>query len=295
MSKPNADSLPVTEERRALAEKRLQYRFKEQRLLSQALCHASARNQGYASNERLEFLGDAVLSLLASWFLYEGLPEVDEGELSRRRAALCSGEALSAVAARLQLGPLLLTGKGQDLSATPNMAGDQLEALIGAIFLDGGLEAAQDFVIREVLTKSDAAAPQKKPTEAEAPAARSDKESPQASGSESKQDANDSFEDSKSKLQHHSLRLRLGLPEYRVVSSVGPGHNLTFTMEVRVQGNAIGRGEGSSKKLASQAAAREALEVLLASEKDTKKVDEARMSAEKKKRAKKASKKKNAN
>jgi ribonuclease-3 len=265
MPDSSPDQLAVLPERRALAEKRLQYSFKDQQLLSRALCHRSAHNQGLASNERLEFLGDAVLGMLASWFLYEGLKDKDEGELSKRRSKLISGESLAAIAQRLELGPLLVTGKGQDLSATPNMEADILEALIGAIFLDGGLEAAQDFVIREVLTEHSTGAG---PSDG-APAGKKgdDKAAPPA--------APQDFDDPKSKLQHHTLRLRLGLPEYRVVDSTGPGHSLTFTMEVLVQGNPIGRGEGTSKKLASQAAARQALEALLASEEDTKKVDAA--------------------
>ncbi len=233
--KPRPSASPaVPAARLKEAESRLSYRFKKSALLAQALCHASTRNDGHESNERLEFLGDAVLGMLTSWFLFEGLQTENEGGLSRRKAQLTSGTALAAIAQRLELGELLITGKGQETTPTANMEEDLVEAIIGAIFLDGGLKAAQDFVMREILTV--------------------------------KEPEPQNFDDPKSMLQNHTLRLRLGLPEYRDVESSGPAHSLTFTVDVHVQGIAIGRGSGSSKKLASQEAARNALDSLLASE-----------------------------
>jgi ribonuclease-3 len=214
------------------AQKRLGYEFQDPSLLAQALCHASSRNEGIGSNERLEFLGDSVLNLLVTWFLYEGLRDADEGALSNRRARMTSGEALTEVGHKLKLGDLLRTGKGQDLEPTPNMEADAVEACIGAIFLDGGLEAAQGFVLSHIIANY-------KPEE---PA----------------------YNDPKSRLQHYTLANRLGLPEYRLLESSGPAHHQEFLMEVLVDGKALGQGLGTSKKIAQQNAATSALEALQA-------------------------------
>ncbi len=215
------------------AEKRLGYTFKDQDLLAEALCHASTHNEGLKTNERLEFLGDSVLNFLASWFLFDGLKEADEGTLSRRRSHLVDTGTLASVAKQLKLEELLVTGKGQDLKATPKMQADLLEACIGAIFLDGGIEAAQAFVLKTILTK-----------------VRTEEAS---------------FNDPKSKLQHLTLARRLGLPTYHLVEAKGPAHDMRFVMEVEVDGKILGSGLGSSKKMASQLAAEEAIRQLMAS------------------------------
>jgi ribonuclease-3 len=209
------------------AEERLGYSFRDQDLLAEALCHASTFNEGFKTNERLEFLGDSVLNFLASWFLFDGLKEADEGTLSRRRSHLVDTGTLAAVARQLKLEELLITGKGQDLKPSPKMQADLLEACIGGIFLDGGIEAAQAFVLKNVLTK-----------------VRTDEAS---------------FNDPKSKLQHVTLAKRLGLPSYKLVEAKGPAHDMRFVMEVEVDGKVLGSGLGSSKKVASQLAAEEAL------------------------------------
>lgn len=221
---------PVPDGRLKKAQQRLGYRFHNTELLAQALCHASTRNEGLGSNERLEFLGDSVLNLLVSWFLYEGLREADEGTLSARRSRMTSGEALAEIGARLRLGELLRTGKGQDLEPTASMEADAVEACIGAIFLDGGLEAAQGFVLTHVIAAY-------KPEEPV-------------------------YDDPKSRLQHYTLSKRLGLPEYKLVEATGPGHKQEFTMEVLVDGRSVGTGSGSSKKIAQQNAATSALHAL---------------------------------
>ena len=218
---------PVSEAQLKKAESRLGYEFKNKSLLALALCHASTTNEGLKSNERLEFLGDAVLNLLVSWFLYEGLRDADEGTLSHRRSRMTNGESLAALGKQLKLGELLRIGKGQDLSPTSNMEADLVEACIGAIFLDGGVEAAQVFVLQQIIAAHKTDEPV--------------------------------YNDPKSRLQHVTLARRLGLPEYRLIEATGPSHQQVFLMEVRVAGEPRGRGTGSSKKLAQQQAATSAL------------------------------------
>ncbi len=253
MPKPRKTSqkLALSPQRIRSAQKKLGYEFKEKALVAQAFCHASTHNDGFQTNERLEFLGDAVLNMLVSWFLHEGLRTADEGTLSKRRAQMTAGTNLSLIARKLKLGELLRTGKGQDMEPTDKMEGDLLEACIGAIFLDGGLEAAQEFVLREVAS------------------------APMPDG-ESK-----GFHDPKSRLQHLALSKHLGLPEYRLLDVVGPGHALEFTMEVYVDGKRVGQGKGTSKKIAAQFAATKALEDLGPSEDDDGTSKEAESNAKK--------------
>ena len=231
-SRKGEGKLALSPQRLRSAQKKLGYQFENKALLAQAFCHASTHNDGFATNERLEFLGDAVLDMLVSWFLHEGLKNQPEGVLSKRRSQMTSGANLGRIARRLKLGELLRTGKGQDMEPTDKMEGDLLEACIGAIFLDGGIEAAQEFVLREV---------------ASAPMPQEDSKG---------------FHDPKSRLQHLALSRHLGLPEYRLLDVIGPGHALDFTMEVYVDGKCVGKGRGSSKKIAAQFAATKALEFL---------------------------------
>lgn len=231
---------PISDERLEKAQEVLGYEFKKPELLSQALCHASTRNEGLESNERLEFLGDAVLGMLVSWFLYEGLPAADEGALSSRRARMTQGDHLAKVGQRLGLGNLLRTGKNQDLAPTPAMEGDLVEACLGAIFLDGGLPASQKFVLDHIITTEKA-----------------------------KEDA-PSYTDPKSQLQHFTLARHLGLPEYRQVDVSGPAHAQEFKMEVAIAGKVLGTGNGTSKKAAQQKAASAAIEVLRKAEASSK-------------------------
>ncbi len=231
---PKATQKPAetsaSDPRIAAAEKCLGYEFEHKALLSQALCHASTRNEGLGNNERLEFLGDAVLNLLVSWFLHEGMTDADEGALSHRRSRMTQGETLAVVGAKLKLGELLRTGKGQDLEPTPNMEADAVEACIGAVFLDGGIDAAQQFVFTHIIAGYKTEDPV--------------------------------YNDPKSRLQHYTLAKRLGLPSYRLIETSGPGHQQEFRMEVLVDGAPMGEGTGTSKKLAQQHAAENALEQL---------------------------------
>ena len=225
-----APSAAVSAARLSKAQELLGYTFSNDELLAQALCHASTRNEGFKDNERLEFLGDAVLGMIVAWFLYEGLKDANQGELSTRKGAMTSAETLTTIAKRLKLGQLLRTGKGQDIEPTPKMEADLVEACIGAIFLDGGMEAAQGFVVAQVISgyKSDGKVDN----------------------------------DPKSKLQHFTLARRLGLPDYKVLEARGPGHAQEFEVEVIVAGKSYGRGCGTSKKRAEKNAAALALEEL---------------------------------
>ena len=215
-------------------EQRLGHRFRRGDLLGLALTHRSwAYEKGEVEHyERLEFLGDAVLGLLAAEWLYAGHPELPEGELSKRKAQLVSEETLARYAAEIGLGPALKLGVGEERSggrAKASLLADSLEALFGAIYLDAGLEAARQAI---------------EPMLEEALEERADA-MVQA--------------DAKTRLQEHAQALGWELPEYRLVDESGPDHEKVFTVECWLHGEAAGRGEGPSKKRAEQKAAADAL------------------------------------
>ncbi len=208
------------------------YTFADKTLLVAALTHTSYANESKTqvpNNERLEFLGDSVLSIVVADSLYRSLPELPEGDLTRRRAALVCEAALGGFARKLGLGRHLRLGKGEDASGGRDRASilsDAFEALIAAIYLDGGLEKARGFILRFV------------------------ENTPVAE------------EDYKTRLQevvqqNHEERVR-----YHVTGESGPDHDKQFTVEVHLNSNCIGRGCGHSKKMAEQQAAREALVLL---------------------------------
>jgi ribonuclease-3 len=216
-------------------EKRLGYRFRQPELLERALTHRSwAYEQGREEHyERLEFLGDAVLGLLAAEELFRGLPELREGELSKRKGFLVSGDVLARRGEELGLGELLRLGVGEERSGgrrKPSILADAVEALLGAVYLDGGLEAARRTVaalFADGLGRPAAVA-----------------------------------QDAKSRLQE-VVQARGGTsPLYRPVDESGPDHDKRFTVEVEVAGAAIGRGFGRTKKIAEQEAAAVALAAL---------------------------------
>jgi ribonuclease III len=215
------------------------YRFRQPELLHEALTHSSFTQEDSGpgnDNERLEFLGDAVLNFLVSVRLWEAFPELDEGELSRARARLVTATHLAEVAERLELGRYLRLGRGEERSGGRDKAAlrvDALEALVAAIHRDGGLEAARQFVECFVV-----------PEDLEASAQRL------------------LSTDHKSALQEYLQARRLGPASYRVRDEKGPEHRKTFTVEV-VSGNDLrARGTGSSKKAAEQQAAQELLKRL---------------------------------
>jgi ribonuclease III len=224
----------------ALAE-RLGHEFAEPALLSDAVRHRSwcAEHPGSAPNERLEFLGDAVLGLVVAEFMFSLYPDQDEGWLSRARSSLVRSSALSQMASDLQLGDALLLGKGEDATGgreKVSILADALEAVIGAIYLDGGWAPARHFVIGLVRDRLDVLV--------EAPG----------------------VPDAKSRLQELASRDLHTEIRYDV-AEVGPEHDKTFTAGAVVGGRLLGSGTGRSKKEAEQVAANEAL-LTLADEPD---------------------------
>ncbi|MDP2359240.1 MAG: ribonuclease III [bacterium] len=213
------------------------YTFRQPELLHLALTHRSHSGQQtgprVASNERLEFLGDAVLDLCVSHHLFLKYPEKKEGELTKLKSIIVSGPFLVRLAGEIGLGRHLLLSESEDRTGgrqRPSILEDAFEALLGAIYLDGGLPAAEDFIRRQVLEGLDL-------TQA-----------------------------SRDNRNYKSLLLELsqshggGNPVYKVVEEVGPDHSKFFVVEVLVDDQPLGRGTGASKKKAEQAAAREGLE-----------------------------------
>jgi len=210
--------------------------FADESDLAAALAHRSwcAEHAGHESNERLEFLGDAVLGLIVTDYIYRAFPELPEGELAKVRAAVVSDAALAEVAAGLELGDALLLGKGEAGSGgreKPSILADALEAVLGAVYLVGGWDSAQR-VIMELLGD-------RIMTASEGPGGQ----------------------DYKTRLQELVARHFPELPRY-TIRDEGPDHAKQFFAEVRVDGILRGTGEGRSKKQAEAAAARAAWEVL---------------------------------
>lgn len=215
---------------------RLGHRFARPALLSRALTHPSAATRGRnggRSYERLEFLGDRVLGLIVADLLLAHFPDESEGELGRRLAELVRRETLADVAAELELGTALRLAKGEVLSGerdNPAILADSCEAVIGALYLDGGLEAARRLIETHWRPRIE---------EAETP--------PQ---------------DAKTALQEWAQGRGLALPSYREVGRSGPAHEPRFTVEVSVEGRTPARGEGRSKRLAEQVAAARLLDAI---------------------------------
>lgn len=215
------------------------YPFREPQLLLEALTHSSYTQESPNSgrdNERMEFLGDAVLNMLVSVRLTDTFPEYEEGQLSRARASLVATPHLAKVASRLELGEYLRLGRGEEKTGgreKPALLADALEAVLAAIYQDGGLEPARGFVETFILPADLAAK------------------------------ADELFSiDYKSALQEHLQAGKLGAAEYRVISECGPEHRKTFTIEVSVRKGLLAEGRGASKKSAEQQAAKTMLERL---------------------------------
>jgi len=212
---------------RALEDK-LQYRFQKEALLKLALTHPSMLEK--KDNQRLEFLGDAVLEYCVSDMLYRKYPKSAEGALTARRAALVCEATLAALAETLDLGRYLRMGRGEEQTGgrtKPAILADAMEAVIAAVCLDGGIGAAGTLVER-LFADDQALAAQK-------------------------------GRDDKGELQAITQANGLGLPEYTVTAEAGPPHDRHFTVEVWIAGKLAARGEGTSKKAAEQAAAARAL------------------------------------
>ena len=228
---PDVSPDQAGDQRAGLAQ-RLGWDVRDQELFAQALAHRSwcAEHAGREPNERLEFLGDAVLGLIVTDYLYRSYPDLPEGELAKARAAVVNSVSLASAARQLQLGSALLLGKGEDSSGgrlKPSILADAMEAVIGAIYLDAGYAVTEEVVLRLFEERLTGAA--KGPGE----------------------------EDYKTRLQELCAQNYDELPIYRVTDS-GPDHAKVFRAEVFVGGTSTGRGEGRSKKQAEQMAARDA-------------------------------------
>lgn len=216
----------------AKLQKNLGIRFKNHLLLEQALVHSSYVNENPAlaltDNERLEFLGDAILGFIVAQELYQRFPNLNEGEMTKLRSSVVRQESLSHKAKVLKLGSYLYLGRGEDASGgrhKPANLARALEAVIAAIFLDRGLAATRGFILKIAGEELD-------------------------KGVET---------DYKSKLQELIQARRQKTPIYRLIKETGPEHERTFTVEVRVGNKVLGRGSGRSKKAAETKAARSAL------------------------------------
>ena len=218
---------------------RLGLPIRDRELLAQALVHSSWLHEhpdaAPGHNERLEFLGDAVVNLAVSDALYRRHPNDDEGVLSARRAAIVSTPGLARLAARLELGSFLMLGEGEAQRGgrvRPSLLASAFEALVGAIYLDLGWDAARDWIHERAAA------------ELAADLALTTLKSP------------------KSRLQEHTQRTTGERPVYRLIEAVGPDHEKRFRIEVEVDGRTLGVGEGSSRRQAETSAAAQALEVL---------------------------------
>lgn len=211
----------------------INYRFKNSTLIRQALTHSSYANEKRMSklfnNERPEFLGDAVLELVSSEFLYHEYPDMHEGELTKLRASIVCEPTLALCAKEIKLGNFILLGKGEDATGgreRSSILSDALEAVIGAIYLDGGFTNAKEFILKYIMLDID-----KKKL----------------------------FYDSKTILQEMVQGMETGKLTYDLLSEEGPDHNKQFTVSVCIGGKQYAVGAGRTKKAAEQEAAYKAL------------------------------------
>ena len=209
------------------------YTFRNKKLLKQALTHSSYANEKklgkLGCNERLEFLGDAVLELVSSDVLYAKFPQIPEGELTKKRASLVCEPSLAYCARQFDLPKYLLLGRGEDMTGgrmRDSIVSDATEALLGAIYLDGGFEKAREFVLKFILN---------------------DMEHKQL------------FYDSKTILQELVQEKGRQTVEYVLTKETGPDHNKQFSVDVLINGTPAGSGTGHTKKAAEQAAAYQAI------------------------------------
>ena len=220
-------------------EKKLNYTFRDRKLLSEALSHSSYANEhrsaGLKSNERLEFLGDSVLGFVTAEFLFTQHPDLPEGDLTRIRAALVCEQSLYEVARKLELGKYLKLGRGEEAGGgreRTSILADATEAVFAAVYLDGGIGAASQLIHRVLLD------------------------------AEKEEAVEERRKDYKTALQELIQRTPGRTITYQLVEETGPDHCRVFVMEVSVDGQVSGRGEGRSKKEAGQAAAKAALKLL---------------------------------
>ncbi len=220
-------------------EKRLDYQFKDINLLNVALIHRSYANErnakGVTDNERLEFLGDAVLQLCISDFLMKRYPDYAEGRLSKLRSSLVNEKPLAELAVEFNIGDYMLLGKGEENSGgrtKQSLLSNTLEAVIAAVYLDGGLAECDRFIKRYFTPMID-------------------------NGSQRVL-----YTDYKTALQEKSQKLYKETPAYSLVEESGPDHDKTFSVEMTLAGSIKTTGSGKNKKVAEQEAARKALELI---------------------------------
>ncbi len=215
----------------------LGYSFHDEELLLDALTHTSfvkgdGRHAGSVHNERLEFLGDAVLELVVSERLYRAHPRMQEGDMTKSRARLVCEQSLYRAACALGVPDALRLGHGEEVTGgreKPSIVSDALEALIGAVYVDGGMDAAREFIFSRVIRLLEEACVQ-----------TTDK-------------------DYKTRLQEHVQKEHNAGPDYVLISETGPEHKKEFTMRVLLNGEVLGQGTGASKQAAGQEAARAAI------------------------------------
>ncbi len=219
-------------------EKKLGHVFRDRALLATALTHSSYANENRGRgecNERLEFLGDSVLGMVVADALYRRFPELPEGRMTRLRAQLVCEESLHRVASELGLGEYVRLGRGEEHTGgrrRTSILADAVEAVIAAMYLDGGLETAKAFIERQILSALDGSGPAMR------------------------------VEDCKTELQELVQKKSGQSLSYELLGESGPDHDKTFTSQVSLNGRPIGSGSGRTKKEAEQAAARAALEAL---------------------------------
>ncbi len=218
-------------------EKVIGYRYKNKKLVKEALTHSSYVNEGRnknKNNQRLEFLGDSVLSIVVSEHLFTHYTHLPEGELTKLRASLVCEKSLHEFAKKIELGKYLMMGKGEENTGgrvRASILADAFEAVIASIYLDGGLENAKTFVLKFIPKTLDV------------------KKSTYSS-------------DYKTALQEIIQKNREEKIEYVTISELGPDHDKVFNVEIHLNSNVIGVGKGKSKKQAEQFAAKEALELM---------------------------------
>lgn len=220
-----------------LFEEKIGYVFKKKVLITEALTHSSFANEGKkhgVNNERLEFLGDSVLSIIIAEHIFAKYKSMPEGELTKLRASLVCESSLYEFAKKISLGEMLYLGKGEEMTGgrtRPSILADAFEAVLAAIYLDGGFESAREFVLGFVPNNL-------------------------------KTKKTNNHSDYKTALQEIIQKNREEKIEYMLVSESGPDHDKSFTVEVHLNSNIIGTGDGRSKKQAEQNAAKEALELM---------------------------------
>jgi ribonuclease III len=229
----------VTKERKVelnLFQKHAHIRFRSLELLNLAFCHRSFINEQSETgenNERLEFLGDSVLGLVVAAYLYEIMPDRQEGELARVKSFVVSEESLSEIARDLKIDNFILIGKGEEYSGGRNkkaLLADATEAIIGAFFLDSGYTAAEKFVLRNLVPQIE------------------------------KVLQNKHHKDFKTLLQEYVQKKFKTYPRYTLLKKIGPDHDRTFVMDVTINGRTFGSAQGKNKKEAEQNAAQIAYE-----------------------------------